>query len=921
MAFLPTNAAQVQQFAVALYGIKVGTATMAAVQADITNVGGLNKALNAYYTASFGSSTTAAVAATVAANLGLTGTAATDAAAYITAVLNGTSASARGEAIQGVLNLFSTLTSNATFGAAATAWNTKVEAAIAYTGAGDAAVVAGAAVDGSAFTLTTGVDTFVGTAGNDSFVASNTTLTLLDNLSGGAGTDTLAITDASATAFTLPVTTSTFAGIENFAITHIADATAATDAVTADLSNVADARSVTIVNGGSTPNVTVTGSGNLTSVTIDGGAAAGAVGVATIADAGTDGLSTADKISTITLTGITGVGTLSSEALTTLNLNAAAGVATNTDTVATDARALTVNFNGGTNGGATDAGATAVAVNVKAATANAGTNTFAAATSASLTVDAVLTAGSFVTAAATSVNVAANAKITAATVTATAATALNLSGSAAQTLTQSLAAAAVITNNSSGAVTLNTAIAAGQQYIGGTGVDTVTFAATGTKASTLGAGDDVATFTAVAGTGGSVDAGEGVDTVSLAYADAVTLSATADAFEDDIANFEKVGLAAIAATTAATGTADTSIALANLDSINSVTLAGAGVNSHAQTNTISGFSDAGKFELTALLGTKANVALTGSFTGAANTFTLAAKGTDGFVNAGSLTLADVENIAITLDDSDTTAATAQFDLNLDAVAASAITVTGDAGITFANSSYTALRSLDASGVTAAGAAGIVTFTANAVDTTAIGGAGNDVLTGGAANDVLTGNAGTDTLDGAGGNDTISGGDGVDTITGGTGKDVLTGGAGNDIFVFATGTGALASGDAAATADQITDFAATDILRLDASDNVAAASPTGSTAATTDVFVATGGKVTFAAADDTLAKKLVAVAADDTDVANGEVVFFEDSGNTYIYGAGDATATATDDFLIVLVGVTGRATLAESTATAGDFTLV
>jgi hypothetical protein len=203
MAFLPTNASQVQQFAIALYGIQVGTATMAAVQQDITNVGGLNKALNAYYAASFGSSTTAVVAASVATNLGLTGTAATDAAAYITAVLNGTAASARGEAIMGVLSLFSTLTANATFGAAATTWNTKVAAAIAYTGAADTAIVAGAEAVGQAFTLTIGADTIVGTAGNDTIKASTglsadgsadiKTTNALDSVDGGAGVDTFVI--------------------------------------------------------------------------------------------------------------------------------------------------------------------------------------------------------------------------------------------------------------------------------------------------------------------------------------------------------------------------------------------------------------------------------------------------------------------------------------------------------------------------------------------------------------------------------------------------------------------------------------------------------------------------------------------------------------------------------------------------------
>ena len=68
----PTNAAQVQAFAGALYGVQVGSATMAQVTADITAAGGLNNALNAYYTASFGSAKVADVGDTVAANIGLT---------------------------------------------------------------------------------------------------------------------------------------------------------------------------------------------------------------------------------------------------------------------------------------------------------------------------------------------------------------------------------------------------------------------------------------------------------------------------------------------------------------------------------------------------------------------------------------------------------------------------------------------------------------------------------------------------------------------------------------------------------------------------------------------------------------------------------------------------------------------------------
>jgi hypothetical protein len=71
-----------------------------------------------------------------------------------------------------------------------------------------------------------------------------------------------------------------------------------------------------------------------------------------------------------------------------------------------------------------------------------------------------------------------------------AATAVTISGSANLTTSaQTFAATAVITSGSTGNVTLGTAIAAGQQYVGGAGVDTVSFAVTSTTASTLGAGD------------------------------------------------------------------------------------------------------------------------------------------------------------------------------------------------------------------------------------------------------------------------------------------------------------------------------------------------------------------------------------------------------------------------------------------------
>jgi len=272
-----------------------------------------------------------------------------------------------------------------------------------------------------------------------------------------------------------------------------------------------------------------------------------------------------------------------------------------------------------------------------------------------------------------------------------------------------------------------------------------------------------------------------------------------------------------------------------------------------------------------------------------------------------MTLAAVETIAIVLDDSDTTAATTMFDFNLDAAAATSITVTGDAGITFLNGTAAALRTMDASGVTATGAAGVVSFTANAsLDTTIKGGAGNDALTGNSGDDTITGGAGIDALVGAAGADTISGGAGVDTITGGAGVDTLTGGAGIDVFTFAVGDSV-----AGTALDVITDFSA-DELDFNATQVLLAADAT-TLNATLNVNTTAGGLISFATADNTYAKKVVAIQADTQLDAAESVAFFEDSGNSYVYTAGAATGNA-DDQIIELTGVTGLTTI---TITAGD----
>lgn len=85
-----------------------------------------------------------------------------------------------------------------------------------------------------------------------------------------------------------------------------------------------------------------------------------------------------------------------------------------------------------------------------------------------------------------------------------------------------------------------------------------------------------------------------------------------------------------------------------------------------------------------------------------------------------------------------------------------------------------------------------------------GGDGNDGLAGNADADVIKGDAGNDALSGGLANDKLYGGTEDDRLEGGGGNDTLEGGTGVDLFVFRHG------GDT----DTVTDFGATDVLRLD-----------------------------------------------------------------------------------------------------------
>ena len=351
MSFVfPTNASQVQAFAGALFGVQAGSATMAQVNADILANGGLIATLNGYYSAT--QSSTANAASAVAKNLGLTGAALTEGTAYITAQLNAAAPGARGAVISNIANMFGTYTTDATFGAAATAWNTKVAAAVAYTGATNEAIGTANPPVSGIFALTTNVDVFNGTAGNDTFTADNTSVTqagAADTLNGGAGTDSLTIFG------TFTSTTPVISNIENVTVDSMGAGTTWNFASTPDITSLTNSRAV----GAATVSV-----GNGVAVTLANNALATGIQTVNYAAAATSGVLNLNNVNTTTGNAVVQTGA----ALTTLNV-ATTGTASSIGTLTTGATTATLNVTGASNLTVIDAlAATVVKVDANAFT-------------------------------------------------------------------------------------------------------------------------------------------------------------------------------------------------------------------------------------------------------------------------------------------------------------------------------------------------------------------------------------------------------------------------------------------------------------------------------------------------------------------------------------------------------------------------
>ncbi|MFN5699668.1 MAG: hypothetical protein ACK47V_03390, partial [Betaproteobacteria bacterium] len=191
----------------ALNGTVPSNAIYSSYTAEFTRVGEF--ALANSFAAAYSNEANAALTTRVLGNLGVTATS-IGAASYATlaaAVETAFAAypAARGQVALNLARLLSGLESDATYGAAATSFNNNAATAFTYSSnvantTSTTLAALNAPVDRT-LTLTTGVDTPVGGAGNesilgtvDSTTAANNTFSVADVVNGGAGTDTLQVT-------------------------------------------------------------------------------------------------------------------------------------------------------------------------------------------------------------------------------------------------------------------------------------------------------------------------------------------------------------------------------------------------------------------------------------------------------------------------------------------------------------------------------------------------------------------------------------------------------------------------------------------------------------------------------------------------------------------------------------------------------
>ena len=388
---------------------------------------------------------------------------------------------------------------------------------------------------------------------------------------------------------------------------------------------------------------------------------------------------------------------------------------------------------------------------------------------------------------------------------------------------------AVNAAENTGGVTVDLSEADNAAFTGGAGADTLTVK--GSKvAHTLGAGDDTvvvgdADFADLA-KGFSVDGGEGTDTLQM--------SATlADGFKtaDVATNFEILQLIG------GSGTVD----LDNFGDIDHVA-----VGKLDDTVTLNNMGNGGLLEYVAAPNQNVTVSVKGADTGKTDVLNVTIAD-DAFVAAKTLTVANVETINITADDTDLGEddTPVQHTMTLTANKATNVNISGDAALNLTLTGSDEITKIDASGNT-----GGLTVDLTQID---VAGAVSVTLTGSSADDDITMGIG----------------------------NVITGGEGKDTF---TATAAGTTPKAAESFSTIMDFGVGDKLEISGMGGLA------------DDKVAVTAEMTF---DEAVSKALGASTA-------GKAAWFEYQGNTYVVldatDAVDTEAFAQGDYIVKLNGI-------------------
>lgn len=731
----------------------------------------------------------------------------------------------------------------------------------------------GAGGVGQTFTLTTGVDqgaNFTGTTGNDTFIADYSvtdgvhTLGGLDVLNGGAGVDTLQITDQHAGTFTFAssatlsgietvtvraaqaavvnVSGSTITGLESVAVTQATNATV-TAGLTTDV-DVSGASGSIVVDGGK--NTVVTDATAAQNITI-GGTTVGA-GTVTVTDSnqttgaiaidgGTDVTVTASKATTGTVKiGDTTAGAVAADmpsGAVTLTTTGAAYAAADADATRgaitiVGGSSVTVNqtATSDSSAAATDTDTTGQEVTQSAITVNGNSATTAVTINQSAAVAAVdgvaAVAGAYDTQKVTFVALAAGET--------TVVNGLTFTASKALTAAEVAAAFANVANGA----THGSAAAGNGIYSG--------------------------TFNTVAGATGAVTTASGVSTVTFTSATmdnavALTVNDTAAAGNVSVATVAD-GSAATNAVTGVMGVVGGQVivdgTITGTDVLTSVSLNGYGASSQVE-------SDA----LTSLTLANSKAADLDVVNGAATTLALTLNkiGTGSDIDLGS-----------TYTTLNVTTTGANSDVTLVAGGVQTLTVAGDKSVDLTGATLSALKT-----VTVSGSAGL-TIDASGATVTAV-------------NTAATTGTVTATVDAS--KATYTGGAGVDNVTlsSPTVSKAVNTGAGDDKVTLASGTTSLTEA----------------IVAGEGTDTLVMAAADAATASAANVFetkIDGFEKLSLGAAGAAQTVNLANL--DDISYvisAGGSVLASTKEQQTIVIGASGGTPAATDDISVTIAGVT------------------